>query len=124
MKVLILEKEKTLLQSLFNLMERYKGYEVHTAHTRREGLSLFERIPFDMVICGDNLPDGEGLEFLKECKKKNPALISILLTVCGDESLIRQAEHSGIEGLLVKPFDLKQLEEAICIPDCRLRNSE
>jgi len=113
MKVLILEQEKTILQSLSNFMERYKGFEVFTAHTQKEGASLFRTIPFDIVLCGDCLPDGEGLEILKEWMKQNPMLISVLMTVHGDESLIHKAESAGIRGYLVKPFDLKQLEEVI-----------
>ena len=31
---------------------------------------------------------------------------------------------AGIRGDLIKPFDLKQLEEAMSIPECGLRNVE
>jgi response regulator of citrate/malate metabolism len=38
--------------------------------------------------------------------------------------LKQEALKSGIHGYLVKPFDLKQLEEAISISDFGLRNVE
>ena len=55
---------------------------------------------------------------------QNPKLISILMTVQSDERLKQEALKSGIHGYLVKPFELKQLEEAISISDCGLRNVE
>ena len=113
MKVMILEKEKTLQQSLSCFMEHYRKCEVFLAHSKKEGRSLFQAIPFDMILCGDPLPDGNSLELLKEWVKEKPELISILMTVQGDERLRQEALNSGIRGYLVKPFDLKQLEEAM-----------
>ena len=113
MKVLIIEKDKTVRQSLSYFIERQKNCEVFLASSRKEGDSLLKTVPFDMVLCGDRLPDGDGLEILKEWAKKDPKLISILLTVHGDELLRQEAIKAGIQGFLVKPFELKQLEEAM-----------
>ena len=115
MKVLIIEQEKTFQQSLQLFMERYKNYEVFLASSKREGISLFQTLPFDMVLCGDRLPDGSGLETVKELMRLNPKLISILMTVHGDDLLRQEAMKAGVQGYLVKPFDLKQLEEAMGI---------
>ena len=124
MKVLIIEKDKTVRQSLSYVIERYKNCEVFLAGSKKEGVSLFQTVPFDIVLCGDRLPDGNALEILSEWMSQNPKLISILMTVQGDERLKQEALKAGIQGYLVKPFDLKQLEEAISISDCGLRNVE
>lgn len=112
MKVLIIELEKTLQQSLSNFIKQ-KEMDVVVAHSAREGMSLFNKTPFDMVICGDRLPDGSGLQLLKEWMTQNPKLISILMTACNDDLLEQEATRAGIKGYLEKPFDLKQLEEII-----------
>lgn len=117
MKVLIIEKDKTVRQSLSYFIERYRNCEVFLAGSKQEAISLFESAPFDIVLCGDRLPDGNGLEILKEWVNQNPKLISILMTVQSDEKLKQEALKAGIQGYLVKPFDLKQLEEAIGISD-------
>jgi DNA-binding response OmpR family regulator len=124
MKVLIVEKDKTVRQSLSYFIERYKNCEVFLAGSKKEGISLFETVPFDIVLCGDRLPDGNALEMLREWVNQNPKLISILMTVQSDERLKQEALKAGIQGYLVKPFDLKQLEEAISISDWGLRNVE
>jgi len=94
------------------------------ACSQKEGISLLESIPFDIVLCGDRLPDGNGLEILKKLMKQNPKIISILMTVHGDDLLKQEAIRAGVRGYLEKPFDLKQLEEALCISDCGSRNGE
>ena len=113
MKVLIIEKDKTVRQSLSYFIERYKNCEVFLATSKKEGTSLFEAMPFDIVLCGDRFPDGNALEMLREWVIQNPKLISILMTVQSDERLKQEALKAGIQGYLIKPFDLKQLEEAI-----------
>jgi DNA-binding NtrC family response regulator len=124
MKVLIIEKDKTVRQSLSYFMERHKNFEVFLAGSRKEGNSLFQRVPFDIVLCGDRLPDGNSLEMLKEWMTQNPKLISILMTVHSDELSKQDAMRTGISGYLEKPFDLKQLEDAIRISEYGLRNAE
>jgi len=124
MKVLIIEKDKTVRQSLSYFMERHKNCEVFLAGSKKEGISLFETIPFDIILCGDRLPDGNGLDMLSGMMRQNPNLISILMTVHGDELSKQEAMKAGIRGYLEKPFDLRQLEEAMEISDFGMRIAE
>jgi DNA-binding response OmpR family regulator len=119
MRVLIIEQEKTVAQSLVYFMERSR-FEVLLAYSRMEGLSRFKERPCDIVLCSERLPDGMGLEVLKELISVNPGLVSILMTVRNDESLKDEAVKAGVRGYLVKPFDLKQLEEVLSIAECRM----
>ena len=98
-------------------MERFNKCEVSLARSMKDGFALFEANPFDLVLCGDRLPDGNGLDILKKLMERNPNLVSILMTAQGDEQLRKEVLDAGIRGYLEKPFDLKQLEEAISIGD-------
>ena len=124
MKVLIIEKDNTVRQSLSYFVGHYRNCEVFLAGSKKEGISLFETIPFDIVLCGDRLPDGNALEMLRELMNQNPKLISILMTVQSDERLKQEALKAGIRGYLVKPFDLKQLEQAMGNSDFRMRDAK
>ncbi len=124
MRILIIEKDKTVGQSLSYFLERHGNCEVFLASSRREGESLFKTLPFDIVLCGDHLPDGNGLEVLREWMNQNPNLISILMTVQNDEKLRQEALRSGIRGYLEKPFNLRQLEEVMTISEFGLGNTE
>jgi DNA-binding response OmpR family regulator len=116
MKVLIIEQEKTLLESLRNYLERQKNFEVSSAHSGREGLTLWQSYPFDLVLCSERLPDGNGLETLKALIQQKPGAVSILMTAVHDEILKQEAMKAGIRGYLEKPFNLQQLEEIMGIP--------
>jgi DNA-binding NarL/FixJ family response regulator len=124
MKVLIIEKDKTVRQSLSYFVERNRDCEVFLAGSKKEGISLFETTPIDIVLCEDHLPDGNGLDMLSGWMRQNPNLISILMTVQDDDRLRQEALRAGIRGYLVKPFDLKQLEEAISLSELGLRSVE
>lgn len=124
MKVLIIENDKTFQKSLSYFIGHQRNNEVFLAGSKKEGASLFQTIPFDIVLCGDRLPDGGGLEFLKEWTGKNPKLVSILMTVRSDEGMREEAKKAGIQGFLVKPFDLKELEEVMSISDFGLQSEE
>jgi len=113
MRVLIVEPEKTLLQSLCYFMGQHKNFDVSPAHNVREGMALWQTDPFDVILCADRLPDGDGLAMLKKILLKKPQVISILMTTQRDDLLREEASAAGIRGYLEKPFDLKQLEEAM-----------
>jgi DNA-binding response OmpR family regulator len=113
MKVLIIEQEKTLQTSLCYFMQHDKNFEVALAHSQKEGLSLWQSGPFDMVLCAERLPDGSGLEMLRVLIQQKPEIISIFMTARQDELLKQEAMKMGVQGYLEKPFDLKQLEEAM-----------
>ncbi len=116
MKILIIEQEKTFLQSLRNFLEYQENVEVSWAHSGREGLSLWQKSAFDVVLCADRLPDGSGLQTLKDIIRESPEIKSVLMTARHDEHLRKEALNAGIRIYLEKPFDLQQLEEAMGVP--------
>lgn len=113
MRVLIIEQEKTFQNSLSIYLESRKNCQVLSASSKKEGMSLWGSFPCDLVICAERLPDGSGLEVLKEFSRQHPEVVSILTTVRSDDHLRQRALEAGIKAYLEKPFDLQQLEEAM-----------
>jgi DNA-binding response OmpR family regulator len=113
MKVLIIEREKTLLSSLSHFLEKQKNFEVYQAQTKKDGLDLWKVYSFDLVLCADYLPDGRGLDILPEFICQKPEIITILMSGQHEETTKQEVGQAGIKGYLKKPFDLKELEEAI-----------
>jgi len=113
MRVLIIEQEKTLQNSLALFLGSQKNYQVLSANSKKEGVNLWGAFPCDTVICNDRLPDGSGLAMLKEFSRQDPKVISILMTARSDEGLRQEALKAGIKAYLEKPFDLQELEEAM-----------
>ena len=67
----------------------------------------------DFVLLDINLPDGSGLELLKEIKKQKPALPVILLTANDTDHDIVQGLETGADDYITKPFSLSVLRARV-----------
>lgn len=82
-KVLIIDDE----EQLRNLMKRLislEGFDVAEAGTCKAGWKKLETLETDVVLCDVKLPDGNGVDFVKEAKAKFPLIEIILLTAYGN----------------------------------------
>lgn len=74
-----------------------------------------------LVILDENLPDGSGIDFLRECKEKFPAVPVILLTANDTDIDIVQGLESGADDYITKPFSLSVLRARV---NTQLRRSK
>jgi DNA-binding NtrC family response regulator len=72
-----------------------------------------QKEPADLVISDLQLPDGSGLELLKQFKKANKAVEVIIITGFGTIESAVEAMKMGASNYLLKPFTTSQLELAI-----------
>jgi DNA-binding NtrC family response regulator len=82
-KVLIIDDEEKL-RSLMKRLISLEGFEVIEAGTCKAGLKKLETQETDVVLCDVKLPDGNGVDFVKEAKTKFPLIEFILLTAYGN----------------------------------------
>ena len=69
--------------------------------------------PADLVISDLQLPDGNGMELLRQFKKTNPNVEVIIITGFGTIESAVEAMKMGASNYLLKPFTTSQLELAI-----------
>ena len=72
-----------------------------------------QKEPADLVISDLQLPDGNGMELLRQFKKANPAVEVIIITGFGTIESAVEAMKMGASNYLLKPFTTSQLELAI-----------
>ena len=87
------------------------GHEVAVAETVAEGESLLPGFDPDVVFLDVRLPDGSGLDVLRQirqCGAHAPAVI--LMTAYADSCSAAEARQLGAFAYLQKPFDFEQLE--------------
>ena len=84
-KVLIIDDEEKIRKLLSRIIE-LEGFEVHQASTCKAGLKAVETTDFEVVICDVKLPDGNGIELIKEIKTRNSTTEVIMLTAFGNIS--------------------------------------
>jgi len=72
-----------------------------------------QKEPADLVISDLQLPDGNGLDLLRQFKKLNPAVEVIIITGFGTIESAVEAMKIGASNYLLKPFTSSQLELTI-----------
>lgn len=108
MRILLIEDEKITRITLSNTLKK-EGYEVVSSASGQEGLELFRKQPFDVVITDLRLPRISGLEVLKEVKERAPDCTVIMMTAYGTVETAVEALKMGAYDYLTKPFSPDKL---------------
>ncbi len=108
--ILIIDDERDLCRLLQSYLLR-KGYEVRIAHSLQAGMLLVKEINPHIILLDNNLPDGFGLNYLREIKlvDNNNRLIFISAMT----NLKNEALSLGADEFLEKPITFHKLVEAI-----------
>jgi two-component system NtrC family response regulator len=103
-KVLIIDDEEKLRHLLSRIIA-LEGYEVEEAPNCKTALKKLQQSDIDVVLCDVKLPDGNGVELIKEIKKNYPLSEVILMTAYGNITDGVQAMKNGAFDYLTKGDD-------------------
>lgn len=104
MKIAIIEDDRSLRDSLGELFSG-EGYETAAAAGLREARALEEA---DLWLVDVMLPDGSGIDFVREKRKTSTMPILILTALDGEDSIIAGLK-AGADDYIVKPFRAGEL---------------
>jgi two-component system response regulator PilR (NtrC family) len=111
-RLLIVDDEQSLLDFLTVLCTG-EGYEVVTATNIREARErIAERTP-DLVLCDMLMPDGNGLDLLREIRAVESGPAVILMTAYTSTRSAIEAMKAGAYDYVPKPFDVDELKVVI-----------
>ena len=111
-KVLIIDDEKDILDSLSSILED-EGFQVSRATDGKEGLSLFEREKPEIVLLDIWMPELDGIQVLKQIMKKEGKAIVIVISGHGTISTAVEAVKMGAYDFLEKPLSIEKVLEVI-----------
>jgi DNA-binding NtrC family response regulator len=86
-----------------------KGYEVQTAASGIDALSIYPEFFAPLVISDMKMPDMNGLELITRLREANPFVQIIMLTAYGTVETAVEAMRNGAFGYLTKPVNLDEL---------------
>ena len=112
MKILIIEDEKALCETIVIYLKK-EGYLVEHAlnyEKADEKISFYE---YDCIIVDLTLPDGNGLDIIKQLKKNDPQTGIIIITAKNSLDDKLTGLDIGADDYLTKPFDLSELNARI-----------
>ena len=102
-KILIVDDEVNLLQSLSDVLKR-KGYSVATARNGLEALEKLKERYFNMAIVDFKMPKMGGMELLEVMKERYPQTPVVILTGYGTIKSAVNTTKKGAYNYLIKPF--------------------
>ena len=119
-KILVIDDEKTTLK-MFRLFLDLYGFQIFTAESGEEGLLLFDREKPGIVLTDIKMPGMDGIEVLKEIKRRSPETEVIVITGHGDMDLAIQALNLDAADFINKPIQRQSLENGLARARERLK---
>ncbi len=105
--VLYVDDEKVLLDLTRVFLEREGELNVDTAESAAEGLRKIKESPIDIIVSDYQMPDMDGIAFLKEVRKQFGDIPFILFTGRGREEVVIEAINNGVDFYIQKGGDPK-----------------
>ena len=122
-KILIVDDTKAIRDTLSDMLS-VMGFEVTVASSGNEGLSLFPKNSFDLVITDLQMPDLDGWTLALHVKDKSPNTPVVLITGSEKKKVMEKLKGSCVDSVMFKPFTLEDIQETVRIMlDERLRES-
>ncbi len=107
--ILLIDDEPAVRFGIGKYLES-EGFLVSEAACLREAREILNRHDFGAILLDVRLPDGDGLEFLKEIRAVDTTVPVILITGHGTIAMAVDAMRHGADQFLTKPIDLRELE--------------
>ena len=120
-KILIIEDDKNI-QRLLTLELRHKNYSVSSAYNGEEGIEMFSKNSYDVVLLDLMLPKKSGKEVCQELRKVSDTPIII---ITAKDSILDKVEllDLGANDYICKPFAMEELLARIRVVTRNIENS-
>ncbi len=106
--VLVIDDDESIRDSCSQVLEK-EGHSVKTAKDGNEGLKLFKKEFFHLVLLDLKLPGIDGMEVLTRIKEQDPNTSVIIITGFASIESAVEAMKRGASEYLAKPFSPTEL---------------
>jgi DNA-binding NtrC family response regulator len=110
--ILVVDDEKLIRWSMKQKLESW-NYQVFEAETLKDAQKVFQQETPDLLTLDIKLPDGSGIDFLKQARRVQPSVPVIMITAFGVVDLAVQALKLGAYDFIEKPIDFEKLGNSI-----------
>ena len=114
-KTVMIIDDSDSLRQVVNIALSGAGYNVIEAGDGVEALSKLNGKKIHLIICDVNMPNMDGITFVKELKQLPAHKFTpvIMLTTDGHESRKQEGQAAGAKAWVVKPFRPAQMLTAV-----------
>lgn len=113
-KILVVDDEIEVTELLEEFLKE-SGYQVAVASSRDQLFAILPQFRPAIILLDIRLPDGDGIEILKEIKSGYPEVEVIMVTGLADKDIALEALHNGAIDYITKPIDLAYLANSVLV---------
>ena len=106
---ILVADDDRLIRNMLEAALSLNGFRVSLAKSGREAIAAAHAQTFDAVVSDIYMPEGDGLDVVRELRASRPALPVILMTAQGDLDVTVRALAEGASDVIAKPFDVAAL---------------
>jgi DNA-binding response OmpR family regulator len=111
-KFLICDNDKDLLD-LLGIYLRPRGYDFLLVSEGSKVMETLKNHDIRLLFLDLNLPDTHGTEIIKQIRKNPDTVDTIIVLFTASVRVKNNLDRMQVDGILEKPFDLKELERII-----------
>ena len=110
LRILLVEDHADTAEVFARLLET-RGFRVSVAGTFASALDQARRLPFDLLLCDIQLPDGNGLELLPKLRNElgMDDLRAVAFSGYGGKAIVQRAKEAGFDAYMLKPVEMGKL---------------
>ncbi len=114
LRVLVVEDDPAVAGINREFTERLEGFEViGVAGSATAAVESVQRLRPDLVLLDIYMPDGDGVQVLKEIRARNGDVDVIPVTAAKDAATVKELMRNGAVSYLIKPFKFERFAAAL-----------
>ncbi|MEO5377629.1 MAG: response regulator [Magnetococcus sp. DMHC-6] len=116
LKIMIVDDEEIIQNSIDRFLAfqpQFQDAQIILASSFTEALDKVEEFSPLIILQDINLPDGNGLQFIRQIKQTYPYIQFIVITGASDLNRVMEALSFGASDYIKKPIDMEQLSTMI-----------
>jgi DNA-binding NtrC family response regulator len=110
--ILVVDDEPTIVRMCVTVLKS-KGHTVHGFTRAEEALTHLREQAADLLVVDYKMPELNGLEFIKRAWEMRPGVRVVMITAHGTREVMTQANESGVQSIVLKPFTPAELAEGV-----------
>ncbi|MBC7961507.1 MAG: response regulator [Steroidobacteraceae bacterium] len=111
-RILVVDDEENAREALSKILI-HDGYDVSSVANGLEALNFLRSREVELIITDINMPEMNGLEFLRELHRNRPQSNVIMLTAYGEVESYLEAMNLGAFEYINKPVKYDELKKVI-----------
>jgi len=107
---LLIVDDEASLRDFLSIVFEEEGWRVETAGSVAEARTALAKNEPDLILCDLMLPDGSGIDLLREVKAAAPSIAVVMITAHTSTKSAVEALKAGAFDYIAKPFDIDELK--------------